>query len=207
MDAVFLDFETTGDNPFEYQPHEFAAVPVIAGVIRKDLMWHCYFDFKKWKIQGEIFDMVVAALKARKPEVPLISPGQFGSIFRNKLKSWVDTPATLGGKNIGSFDWQFILQLEPNFRREKELIRYSMLEIGSLFVEPEDHKILSLKDCRERAMAEGAPITAENTHTAVDDALLCAELYSWEVYSHIWYGKPHPTTPNTVKIYQETKCG
>lgn len=209
MDAIFCDFETTGDNPFEYQPHEFAAVPLIGGVIRKDLMWHCYIDYPKWKIQAEIFDMVVDALKSRKEGVSHINPSQFGPIFKKKIKEWVDTPATLGGKNFAGFDWQFILGLEPSFRRAKDLVRYSHIEVGSMFIEHGDQKILSLKDCRQRAIDDGAPISVDNTHTACDDALLVAELYSWEVYGRIWYGVQHPTLHNTVKIHQlpERKVG
>lgn len=207
MDAVFCDFETTGDDPNRFQAYEFAAVPVIAGVIRKDLMWHTYIDHRNWKIQAEIFKMVTDRLLNPREGVPHIKPHEWGRIFKNKVKEWVDLPATFGGKNFGSFDWQFMLNLDGELRYDKEFYRYSFLDIGNMMIEHGDHKILSLKDCRERVIADGAPITVENTHYADDDALLCAEIYSWEVYGRILYGKQHPTLHNTVKIYTEKACG
>ncbi len=52
MDAVFIDIETTGDDPTRYQMYEFAAVPVIGGIIRKDLMWHTYIDHRRFSLKS-----------------------------------------------------------------------------------------------------------------------------------------------------------
>lgn len=204
MDAVFIDIETTGDDPTRYQMYEFAAVPVIGGVIRKDLMWHTYIDHRNWKIQQEIFKMVTERLLNPREGVPHIKPYEWCRLFKNKVKEWVDLPATFGGKNFASFDFQFMLNLDNELRDLKtQLYRYSHLEIGSMFVEKGDPKILSLADCRTRAMEDGAPISVENTHYADADALLCAELYCWEVFDQILYGKQCPIRKDTVKVYKE----
>lgn len=202
MDAIFIDIETTGDDPTRFQMYEFAAVPVIGGVIRRDLMWHTYIDHRTWKIQAEIFKMVTDRLANPRADVPHIKPYEWSRIFKNKVKEWQDLPATFGGKNFASFDFQFMLNLDGDLRDLKgELFRYSHIEIGSMLIEKGDHKILSLADCRTRAIEEGAPISVENTHFADADALLCAELYCWEVFGNILYGKQHPDREDTVKIY------
>ncbi len=156
------------------------------------------------KIQSEIFKMVTERLLAPREGVPHIKPYEWGRLFRNKLKEWVDLPATLGGKNFASFDFQFMLNMDSDLRDLKtQLYRYSHLEIGSMYIEKGDTKILSLADCRTRAMEDGAPISVENTHFADADALLCAELYCWEVYEQILYGKQCPIRKDTIRVYKE----
>jgi len=209
MDCIFIDIETTGRNPYTHQMYEFAAVPVIGSVIRRDLMWHTYIGHKTWKIEDVILQHVCKRLAEKKPGVSVIRPGEWAGIFRNKIQEWQATPVTLGGKNFASFDWQFMLQLDPSLRGENELIRYSFLDIGSVMLEPnDDDRVPSLSKCRERAIKEGAPISVENSHYADDDAILCAEIFLWEKTGRILYGEPVEGRVTQLRVYTpETKVG
>lgn len=207
MDAIFIDIETTGDDPHRHQMYEFAAVPVIGGVIRKDLMWHCYIEHRNYKIQTEILKMVTDRLMNPKPEVPRYKPHDWARIFRGRISEWADLPATFGGKNFGSFDMQFMLNVDDSLRGNRDLFRYSYIDVGSMYLRKGDHKVLSLNDIRTRAMAEGAPISVENSHYADADALLCAELYCWGLFGQVLYGRQCPVRADTVKLYQERAIG
>jgi DNA polymerase III epsilon subunit-like protein len=190
MDALFVDFETTGRNPLSHQAYEFAAVPVYKGIIRKDLMWHTYLTHRNYRIESDIVSHVAERLANPKPGVASIPANEWANVFTRKLREWFQPPVTLGGKNVGGFDWQFILAMAPGLRLDHDLIRYSHIEIGSMFIEPEDDRIPSLSQCRERAMKDGAAVSVECTHRADDDALLAAELYIWQTTNRILYGRP-----------------
>lgn len=203
MDALFIDFETTGDNPQRHQAYEFAAVPVYNGIIRADLMWHTYIEHHTYKIQKEIFKEVTERLNNPRPGISSVTVRDWERLFKNKLKSWFDLPVTIGGKNVGSFDIQFICAMDESFRNNREYARYSYIDIGSMYLEGTDDRVPKLSLCRERAISEGAPISVENSHYAEDDALLCAELFVWETEGRILYGKPAYENSVQLRLYQQ----
>jgi hypothetical protein len=191
MNAIFLDCETTGRNPLRHQVYEFAAVPIIGTLIRRDLMWHTYLTHKTYKIEADIVGHVASRLANPKPGVPAVPANQWGRLFKRKVREWFgDTPKiVLGGKNIGGFDWQFMQALDESLRVPSELFSYSFADVGPVYFEPDDMKLPSLAKCRERALIDGAPLSVDNTHYADDDALLAAELWAWGTLNRIYYGE------------------
>jgi hypothetical protein len=200
MNAIFLDCETTGRNPLKHQVYEFAMVPIIGTLIRRDLMWHTYLTHKTYRIEADIVQHVASRLANPKPGVPAMPANQWGRHFKQKIRHWFgedQKKIVVGGKNVGSFDWQFMCQLDQSLRIPSEMFSYSYADVGPLYHEPDDDRLPSLAKCRERALLDGAPLSRDNTHYADDDALLAAELWSWGTLSRIYYGE---VTDDTIRI-------
>lgn len=80
----------------------------------------------------------------------------------------------IGGKNIGGFDAQFLKALDPEIL---ECAKHRYVDLGNLFHRFDDNEIPDLSECLRRGKAMGIQITRAVTHTALDDAIVCAELY------------------------------
>lgn len=82
------------------------------------------------------------------------------------------TPA---GKNIGSFDLQFLQQL-PGWDKKALKLAHRAMDVGPLFALVTDDQPPTLQECLDRAGIKG-----EVAHTAVSDARNVAELlkYHW----------------------------
>ncbi len=202
MDAVFIDFETTGGSAKRNQPIEFAAVPILKNVIRKDLMLHFYMRHKKWIIDDEVLEETVAKIKNRRAGIPILPYNLLSKEFRqwllNIFPNIYTTPINIGGQNIGGFDMQFLFEHDPSLK-SSNIFRWNYIDLGNMYLEADDPYVPSLNKCREKALAEGAPLSVANTHNADDDALLCAELFIWNMENHIIYAEKKPNT-DTLKI-------
>lgn len=200
MNAIFVDVETTGRNPLKHQVYEFAAVPIIGTLIRRDLMWHTYLTHKTYKIEADIVQHVASRLANPKPGVPSIPSNQWGRAFKRRVREWFGEDAekiVLGGKNFAGFDWQFMQALDGSLRIPSTLFSYSMADVGPLYIEPDDDRLPSLAKCRERALIDGAPLSRDSTHYADDDALLAAELWAWGTLNRIYYGEK---TEDSIRV-------
>ena len=138
MPYVALDLETTGLNVDHHQILEIGAVlnnparPVIAcSVFRRTTE-------PEGNIVGSPYALALNASLLRQ-----IADGDCESLTSacHGLRDWLFNPgihhknkATLIGKNIGSFDWQFLRRLGAF---PAALFNYRMLDVGSMYSTPE----------------------------------------------------------------------
>lgn len=188
---LVVDIETTGNNPNRHQMYEFAGVPVLDGIIRQDLALHFYIRHDEYLYQREVLLKFGERVTKKPDSVMEIVAGDFYNKFSCWLKSTFTKRyqddygrVTLAGKNVSGFDLQFMVALAPPLRRW-DTLSYSCFEIGQLYSLPDDQCVPSLKTCRFRALHEGATLKYDNTHTALDDAMLTSELYSWKKFNTI----------------------
>jgi oligoribonuclease len=75
---------------------------------------------------------------------------------------------TLSGKNVGSFDLQFLKRL-PGWPAKR--FRHRILDIGSLFFNPRDKELPDLNKC-----AELVGLPKQTSHRALDDCRMCLDV-------------------------------
>jgi len=167
MPYVALDLETTGLNVDHHQILEIGAVfndpskPVI----------ECDVFRRTTEPEGNIVGSPYA-LALNAPLLRQIAEGDCESLTSacHGLRDWLfkhnihqKNKATLIGKNIGSFDWQFLRRLGAF---PEALFDYRMLDVGSMYSTPKG--ISGQADlCFSTAARHSIPGSA---HTAVYDA-------------------------------------
>lgn len=138
MPYIAIDLETTGLDVDNHQILEIGAV---------------FNDFGKRVLACDVFrrtthpggDIIGGpfALAMNAPLLRQIAEGDSVNIYAacDEFRVWLQehgvthkNKATLLGKNIGSFDWQF-LRLGVGF--PTALINYRMLDVGSMYASPE----------------------------------------------------------------------
>ena len=85
-------------------------------------------------------------------------------------------PYPLGGKNIAGFDLRFLPDLSI-----PRGCGHRVVDIGNLYLRPDDAKVPDLTECMRRAGVEG-----DIPHKAIFDARFCAMLHGrWATAHHL----------------------
>lgn len=186
--AAFCDLETSGLKAGENQVLEVAMVLFRDGVIDEKNSLHFYLNHKLISYNFDALVKFGDRIRDRVPGVRVATdPTQAADWVRHWLiyQAWASpnagTKITFGGKNFGSFDRPFLMQICPWLY---EFTPHRSIDLGNLYLDRNDSVLPDLATCRERALKSGVEITREVTHTALDDAIVTAELYKgW------WDGK------------------
>lgn len=184
MDNVlFCDLETSGLDPLVHQTLELAIVPYYEGkVLDKDGL-HFYIDHPRITYDLEALKKFGDRINDRRRDVKVLDVRDVPARVLDYVDCWVGfdnsikIKPTFGGKNFGGFDKLFLNQLIPDLNRA---IPHRSVDIGNKFHGPGDRGLPDLELCRKRALACGASgkyVHTSVTHTALEDAALCAELY------------------------------
>lgn len=81
---------------------------------------------------------------------------------------------TLIGKNVTGFDLPFLYE-QSDF--DRGFFRHRAIDVGTLFLRPNDSLVPDLKECLTRAGMKGTVL-----HRATDDAVACLDLYNyWQI--------------------------
>lgn len=179
MNYISIDIETTGLDP------ETCQILEIGAVIDNDELptFQCFID--NGLIVGEPFALqmnqqILKSIadgdgKILKPEE--VVPAFLEWLYENDLvdRTWnyiynFKNHLTFAGKNVGTFDLQFLKKL-PGWDRVK--VRHRTIDPGMLYWNPviDDCNVPSMTECLRRA---GLDDTV--SHRAVDDALAVIEL-------------------------------
>lgn len=169
-----IDLETTGLDPSRNQIQEIGAVAMHGGKIREQ--FHCYVEHKTLTYDAEAIRLFGTRLNDRKIGVPVWDIDTAILQLRAwKVMNFIGRPV-LGGKNVGSFDYQFLRAVWPGIDGS---FGHRFLDIGNLFHPLCPDEIPGLPTCLEIAKEHGFSSDYEVSHYALDDAMLCAELYQW----------------------------
>lgn len=186
MRIIFIDLETTGLDPLKNQIVEVGMVPVENGVVLNKQVDHFYIDHPNLTYNVDALRKFGTRLDDRKRGAAVLLPGEAESRIRSSIKLFtpgrvegsrqvLDKPH-LGGKNVGSFDLQFLKVLVPDI---ESLTKHRAIDLGNLFHRPDDTGIPDLAECLRRGKCWlRAGFNTKVTHTALDDAMVCAELYA-----------------------------
>lgn len=186
--AVFCDLETSGLKAKENQVLEVAMVTFKEGVIDEKNSLHFYLNHKNITFNFDALVKFGDRVRDRVPGVRVASdPTEAASWIRQFLiyqaggSPGSGTKITFGGKNFASFDLPFLMDVCPWLY---DFTKHRAIDLGNLYLDRQDYVMPDLSMCRERALKSGVTISREVTHTALDDAIVTAELYKgW------WDGK------------------
>ena len=193
MKLISIDIETTGLTPGQCSVLEVGAVifdpqPIDEGWSErldearesdtvKDVTFRpVTFEriIKHSTIQGDPYalqmnqEIIQELAGVKKTHIPIVSAAQCVLDLRDFIKANTGEGEKLTpcGKNYGSFDQQFLERL-PGWRQNvKPLLDFRSLDVGSLYFNPSDGKILGLPKCLDKIGCSGLV-----THRALDDAL------------------------------------
>lgn len=178
MKYVSIDIETTGVNPERHQIVEFAAV--LEDTTRDTPVdqlpaFHTYFDH--YVLMCEPYNLAVFRTPEIIRQALLVKagtiPGRIVTIdsFAKTFAAWLSdnglcgggAKVTFAGKNVGSFDLQF-LKRTYDFER---LVPYSnrFLDPAAFYAVPTDECLPNTATCLKRAGLDSVV-----SHTALDDA-------------------------------------
>lgn len=183
-------------NPEVCQILEVGAVKVEGTTIQLDDALHFYIEWPQVTYETEALDLFGDRRKDRKPHVPVVTEAEacnriYKYIFRTKEEGkW-----TLGGKNFAKFDLKFLNKMVNGF---ENMIDHRCIDLGNKYDDPLDDRLPGLETCRTRAIkcgVSGQVIGNTVTHTALEDALLCAELYVGWQRGLVSWDKWRPTRP------------
>jgi DNA polymerase III epsilon subunit-like protein len=183
MDVLFCDIETSGLDHNKCQILEIAIVPYINNQIRLSDSLHYYVDNPCITYEIDALSKFGDRIKDRKPDVLSVPIEKLEDYLWNYFYTLGYSPShrgsalNIGGKNFGGFDKNFILKYCPGVER---CFSQRFVDIGNKFEMPGDLRLPDLETCRKRALARNYPgqqIQSSVTHTALEDAFLCAELY------------------------------
>jgi len=167
---VAIDLETSGLNPETCQILEIAVVvddldnpqPIDSLPTFQTLIKHEIYSGTPFAIQlnVEIFkklaDKNYPAMTCKEAATELHK--FFDKLFKGDK-------INVAGKNVGTFDYRFFMQ-DPHLRRVADrFFRHRMIDVGALFLKPEDDSIPGMEECMRRGGLN--PIV---THHALDDA-------------------------------------
>lgn len=162
-----IDIETTGLDPVLNQTLEIGAILYESGV-GEIARFHCFVEHEQYI--GSAFALHLnrkilykLANKHEFPEHNFFRPSEVRSEFGAWLNDHMgDRKITPAGKNFGSFDRQFLLQLLPGLNR---YLSHKDLDPGSMFAKRDQDEAPWLSKCLE--MCKMDPTV---THNALDDA-------------------------------------
>lgn len=188
MRLVSIDIETTGLDPDRCSVLEIGAVDFDPQAqIKSDAGRWQFFDLliKHSFVQGELYALqmnqeILAELAGVKRSTKrIVSAATAVILFASWLKDQgysEENKATLCGKNVGSFDLQFLRRL-PGWRIKVDpLLNHRMLDVGSVFFDP-GSGVPSLAKCASKVNH-----TPTREHRALDDACTVATVLT-RVYS------------------------
>lgn len=187
---IVVDIETSGLTPEVNQVLEVAMVKVVDGVVMGDTKashrpLHFYVEWDRVTYDVSALKRFGDRITDRKEGVRIADVSLAGSLLRNFIIRGGGGRQTMLGKNIGRFDTRFLLQLWPGMF---DHVHYRLGEITEKYEHRHDFNYPDLEMCRLRAAAMGCTspnILKPVAHTALDDAMLTAELYAF------WYNTPH----------------
>ena len=178
MRYLSIDIETTGLDPEKCQIIEVGAV--IDDLTKPDIaindlpVYHCYV--KQNEYSGTPFALSMHPEKFRRianeePGYNYLYPGDVWYDLKAFLlmNKWTEGPLILAGKNVASFDYQFLKRLR-NFGSDFG-ISHKMMDPAMLYLRPDDDVLPGLDVCMDRAGIKG-----EVPHNAVDDAKLVIQV-------------------------------
>lgn len=186
MQIVSIDIETTGLDPNDCSILEFGAVVFEPQPDPLDFQprWALYetlFAHKRFlgepyalRMNSEIIDEIQGAKETYRT---ILSQGDFIKAFRTFLLNHVDVNEDVGnhvkftvaGKNYDRFDLQFLNRIKGWDTEIEPLLQRRTLDVGSLYFDPKDDKLVNLDACLEKVNIRGMV-----THRALDDALAVA---------------------------------
>lgn len=164
---------------------ELAIVEFRLGDIDYDGGFHCYIDHKNLNFNVDALKKFGTRLDDRKPCVPCYRAEDVAKYLMNWFSARYEysqikpgpTAVNMGGKNFAAFDLGFLKVLIPGFER---VIKHRSSDLGNKYEDRDDEHLPDLELCRQRAIKAGVKgryINQQVTHTALEDASLCAELY------------------------------
>lgn len=176
MRLISIDIETTGLDPSYCSVLEVGAVifdpqPVPGENCFRARPFECLL--KHDRVQGEPYalqmnqEIMQELAGVKKTHVSILNATEFTTRFRDFIvKHSGGVKLHPCGKNYGSFDQQFLQRIPGWNQNVKPLLNFRSLDVGSLYFNPRDEKILGLPQCLERIGCSGTV-----THRALDDAL------------------------------------
>jgi oligoribonuclease len=177
MKYLSVDIETTGLDHKWCQVLEFAAVLADTIDFRtpvEDLpTWSCRFYYDR--IVGQPFALhlnaqLILDMDKRDPVHNYMHPDSFWSSFRMWLEKYTVEKLSFSGKNFGTFDNLFLMNMP---RWDREAFRARVIDPGNLFMFPTDDKMPDLKTCIHRA---GLDWDESKHHRAAEDARMVVAL-------------------------------
>ncbi len=171
MKYVSVDIETTGLNPEENDILQIAmVVEDTNNIVPLDKLpfINIFIDHKEIRVNSKTFNLFQRNFKKWSNAGDKLDQYDAMEALEDFLKKHfsVDTRITLAGKNAGSFDLQFLKQMEF-FEYMDITFDHRVLDPASLFVDfSEDERLPSLPTCLERIGVEDVV-----SHDAYEDAL------------------------------------
>ncbi|MDB5244028.1 MAG: hypothetical protein JWP57_4654 [Spirosoma sp.] len=187
-----LDIETTGLNPETCQILEIGAVydngesPIEELPRFQCFVWHPQIvgEPRALAMNQRCLEVLASVGQMNPGEIYDVRPNAVDGVLTYRFDevgyalrdfalgaSYGSRKIPVAGKNVGSFDWQFIKRL-PAARQEIVWpFDFRFLDVGPLFLRPRDTAIPGQSKCLQRA---GLP--NEVTHCALDDALQVVQL-------------------------------
>lgn len=178
MKWLSIDIETTGLNPLKDQILQFAAViedSLIPRPVDSLPYFQCYLGHRR--IEGDPFAIamnykIIKQIANGNPTL-VIHPQEFFHKFMDWLNGFElgSERITMGGKNVASFDRQFLKYL-PSWN--DKLFGHRTIDPTMCYWLPEsDLKLPDMKTCAQRA---GIEVDHDQLHDALYDARLVIQL-------------------------------
>lgn len=174
MKIAWLDLETGGLNPDVDQIYEIGCIVDDLAKPEVPLADLPQIQIYVKHLRYELDPFNFSALVRRMPMITDVGmlPNTAYSTFIDFLAKHAseEGKVTFGGKNVASFDWQFLKRHFNNFAKTFK-VGHRMLDIGSLCALPTDPVIPDLAQCCKRY---GVPVI--DAHEALPDAIMCARV-------------------------------
>lgn len=172
-----IDIETTGDDSDVHQIIELAAIyedPELQLSYDEIPKFQCFISHDNYVGNAYALALNQRIFKALSDESITAYPIESGVAYMMefvKQHHTTDDQIRLTGKNIGSFDTQFLRKV-GTYNFYKPLINYRTLEVGSFFFDPKKDDRVPNSD----AVLKRAGINKSVTHEALKDAwdMICA---------------------------------
>jgi DNA polymerase III epsilon subunit-like protein len=169
--VTFVDLETSGLCPERCQILEVGLVTVRDGEIVAHT--HFYIDHPLITFEHGALVKFGDRHHDRVSGVEVATPFHAGYLIPDHLNVNWSGKALLGGKNVAGFDRLFLDRLILGLPAGHRTV-----DIGNIYCRHDDPTIPDLAQCVKRGKLMGIEVTKEVTHTALDDAWVCAELYA-----------------------------
>lgn len=125
------------------------------------------------KVLYEIDAAYKAVSKGWTPATPIVSEQDVNGTIAEFIRTHEPTrKVTLCGKNVGSFDINFLKDTFQFRQHLAPLLNHAVLDVGPMFMLPDDEYVPKLATCMERAGMTNRVVT----HRAVEDARIVMEL-------------------------------